>query len=172
MKSTLILIGCIAYSALAVSTSIKDKLSESKKTLAQQTAATCSCTVPPGVGGILPNLGQAVLTGSSQGAQVSQGETLRSNTDSEYAENCEQAACSCHSATHSAQASATRIRTYSVNGTVDALENDIFAESGTAASSANGQRHHVQQTIVNNQGSTSSGAVGSCVSICATNSTA
>jgi hypothetical protein len=103
MKSTLILLGCIAYSALAVSTSIKEKLGQAKRnTLAEQTAATCSCTVPPGVGGIQPNLGQAVLTGSSQGAQVSQGETLSSSPDTEYAENCEQAACSCHSSSHSA----------------------------------------------------------------------
>ena len=103
MKSTLIILGCIAYSTLAVSTSIKGKLSEAKKnTLAEQTAATCSCTVPPGVGGVLPNLSQAVLTGSSQGAQVSQGETLSSSPDTQYSENCEQAACSCHAATHSA----------------------------------------------------------------------
>lgn len=170
MKSTLILLGCVAYSALAVSTSIKEKLGQAKRnTLAEQ--STCSCVVPPGVGGVLPNLGQAVLTGSSQGAQVSQGQTLSSSPDSQYAENCEQAVCACHSASHSGSSSASRIRTYKVNGTVDALEEDIFAESGTASSAANGEKHHTQQSWVNNAGSTSSGAVGSCVSICAVNST-
>ena len=174
MKSTLILLGCVAYSALAVSTSIKEKLGQAKRnTLAEQsaTAQQCSCQVPVGPGGVLPNLGQAVLTGSTQGSQVSQGESLSSAPDSEYSENCEQAACSCHSATHSATASATRIRTYLVNGTVDAEEQDIFAESGTASSSSNGQKHHTQQSWVNNQGSSASGAVASCVAICATNGT-
>ena len=102
---------------------------------------------------------------------MSQGTTLSSNTDSEYVENCEQAACACHTAVHSAAASATRIRTIVVNGTVDAEETDTFSESGTASSAAHGVDHMVQTQIVNNQNSNAQGTVGSCVSICAVNAT-
>jgi hypothetical protein len=138
MKSTLILLGCIAYSAVAVSTSIKEKLGQAKKSnLAEQ---TCSCSLPgiasPGAG--LPALSQAVYAGSSQGAQLSQGETLASSPDTLYSENCEQDVCACHQAVHSSHATATRIRTYAVNGTVNASESDLWAENGNASSSANG----------------------------------
>ena len=71
MKSTLILLGCV-YSALAVSTSIKEKLGQAKKNaLAEQ---ACTCDLGAGANGSgLPALGQAVYAGSSQTAEVSQG---------------------------------------------------------------------------------------------------
>ena len=57
MKSTLILLGCVAYSALAVSTSIKEKLGQAKRnTLAEQSAAVCSCALPGAPGQGLPVL--------------------------------------------------------------------------------------------------------------------
>ena len=60
MKSTLILLGCVAYSALAVSTSIKEKLGQAKRnTLAEQAAAVipCSCSLPVIGSGAVPILG-------------------------------------------------------------------------------------------------------------------
>ena len=72
MKSTLILLGCV-YSALAVSTSIKEKLGSAKKTLAEQAACTCTIGSGASAGNGLPALGQAVYAGSTQTAEVSQG---------------------------------------------------------------------------------------------------
>ena len=124
MKSTLILLGCV-YSALAVSTSIKEKLGQAKKNALAEQACTCDLGAgAPGAG--LPGLGQAVYAGSSQTAEVSQGQSIRNTPDTQYSEVCQQAVCECHSAAHNANLSATRTRVYNVNGTVDAEETDIF----------------------------------------------
>ena len=125
MKSTLILLGCV-YSAVAVSTSIKDKLGAAKKnTLAEQ---ACDCSLGgAGAGAGLPALGQAVYAGSSQSAEVSQGQSIRNAPDTQYSEVCQQAVCECNNQAHSATLSASRTRVYNVNGTVDALETNIFS---------------------------------------------
>lgn len=71
MKSTLILLGCV-YSAVAVSTSIKEKLGQAKKNALAEQACVCDLGAAPG-GVELPGLGQAVYAGSSQTAEVTQG---------------------------------------------------------------------------------------------------
>ena len=98
MKSTLILLGCV-YSALAVSTSIKEKLGQAKKNaLAEQ---ACECSLGAGeLGAGLPALGQAVYAGSSQTAEVTQGESVRNVPDTQYSEVCQQAVCECNSGVH------------------------------------------------------------------------
>jgi hypothetical protein len=100
MKSTLILLGCVAYSALAVSTSIKEKLGQAKRNTLAEQACSCSLPILPGAGAGLPNLGQAVYVGSSQGSSVSQGATVHSTPDTQYSENCAQAVCECRSSAH------------------------------------------------------------------------
>lgn len=167
MKSTLILLGCVAYSALAVSTSIKEKLGAAKKNaLAEQ---TCSCSLgangAPGAG--LPSLGQGVYAGSSQSAEVSQGENLYSVPDTQYNEVCQQAVCECQNQAQQAAFTATRTRVYSVNGTVDASETDLFSAQGTAQAAASGSKRYQQASVLNNVGSTAPGASAACVQLCA-----
>lgn len=163
MKSTLILLGCV-YSALAVSTSIKEKLGQAKKSaLAEQ----CSCDLGAGAPGAgLPGLGQAVYAGSSQTAEVSQGQSVRNTPDTQYSEVCQQAVCECNQGAHQASLTATRTRVYSVNGTVDAEETDIFAAQGSAQHSASGTRRHQSASVLNNVGATAPGAGQACVQLC------
>ena len=97
MKSTLIILGCVAYSALAVSTSIKEKLGQAKKNALAEQACTCSLSGLPGAGHGLPNLSQGVYAGSSESSEVAQGQAIMSVRDTQYSEVCQQAVCECNS---------------------------------------------------------------------------
>lgn len=167
MKSTLILLGCVAYSALAVSTSIKTKLGQVKQNaLAEQASCSCDLNGLPGAGAGLPSLGQGVYAGSSQTAEVSQGESVRNTPDTQYSEVCQQAVCECNNAVHSANLSATRTRVYSVNGTVDAEETNIYAAQGTAQHASSGSRKHQSASVLNNVGASAPGGAAACVQLC------
>jgi hypothetical protein len=166
MKSTLIILGCVAYSALAVSTSIKEKLGQAKKNALAEQACTCTLSGAVGAGNGLPSLGQGVYAGSSQSAEVSEGQAVMSVPDTQYSEVCQQAVCECNSQTQAAVLSATRTRVYTVNGTVDAAESDIFAAQGTAQQASSGSKRHQAASVLNNVGSTASGASQACVQLC------
>lgn len=73
-----------------------------------------------------------------------------------------QALCnSCNAAAHEESASANRIRTFDIHGQICVEENIKFCELGEARERAQGASEKLGVCVVSNEGSDSTGALGS-----------
>jgi hypothetical protein len=158
MKQTLILLGLSAVAF--ASTGIKNRL-------AQQAAASCSCSLPGTTGSGLPPLGEGSFNGWSQGTNVNQGSTLTTVPDTEVTEQSASECCSCNTGSHASASAAQRTRHYDITGSISIAESVEWSESGnsTAQSAGEAQRQSTEE-ISNLSNNNTIQPGGRCVTVC------
>jgi hypothetical protein len=165
MYKTLILLG---LSACTLAAPIKSRLAQAKSSDggAGSGALDCSCDLPGAPGAGFPSQGQGQYNSYGNAATVVSSSGSLSRPDTAYGQQCETASCACAASTHSEESAATRVRTYTFNGAIDAVESVNYAEAGSANEEMVGHQLEATACLIShasNEGS--SGVAAPCVCV-------
>ena len=113
----------------------------------------CSCDLPgEPVGTIIPDtLGAGLLASWTGSAVQSTAESVVSVPDTEFTSECESACCACNAADHASESSATRKRTYVIDGSICVTETIEMTESGNGSEQSVGHSHKATACLTQNE---------------------
>jgi len=113
----------------------------------------CSCDLPgEEVGSHFPEtLGSGLLASWTGSAVQSTAESVVSVPDTEFTSECESACCACNAADHASESSATRKRTYVIDGSICVTETIEMTESGNGSEQSVGHSHKATACLTQNE---------------------
>ena len=127
MKQALILLGLTAYT---MAVPLKQRLAQTSESEGGAATLDCSCTLPGAPGGGFPGLGSAQFNNFGNAASISQSSAVSTTPDVEWSSECESDCCACNVGIHSSAAAATKLRTFTLGGSITVAETVEYAESG------------------------------------------
>jgi len=160
MQKTIALIALFGYTMAA--TGLKQRLAQTTVrdgdlTMTPPPAAAgvpeCSCELPgEEVGSHFPEtLGSGLLASWTGSAVQSTAESVVSVPDTEFTSECESACCACNAADHASESSATRKRTYVIDGSICVTETIEMTESGNGSEQSVGHSHKATACLTQNE---------------------
>lgn len=165
MKQALIILGLTAFTMAAP---LKQRLAQAKSSDdggAGTGVLDCSCELPGAPGAGFPAPGQAQYNNFGNGASVSQSSAVVTTPDTQWASQCESDCCACNVGTHASTAAATKLRTFTLGGSITVAETVEYAEAGNASEESVGHELKATACIVSNANNTA-GAAPPQVCVC------
>jgi hypothetical protein len=170
MQKTIALIALFGYTMAA--TGLKQRLAqttvrgEGEMPPAGSGVPECSCDLPgEPVGHIIPDtLGAGILPSWTGSAVQTTAESIVSIPDTAFESECESACCACNAADHVSESSATRKRTYDINGSICVTETIEMTESGNGSEQSVGHSHKATACVTEN--SSGAGEMPPGVEVC------
>ena len=127
------------------------------------------CPYTFGASNASSTLGSAISQAAAQSLQVQQMQNIASVPDTMQNTTVQALCNACNAAAHEETACANRIRTFDIHGSICVEENIKFQEIGEARERAQGASEKLGVCVVSNEGSDSTGALGS-LAYCANSS--
>jgi len=159
MQKTIALIALFGYTMAA--TGLKQRLAQTTVrgddvTMTPPPAAgipECSCDLDTAaVGSHFPEtLGSGLLASWTGSAVQSTAESVVSVPDTEFTSEGESACCACNAADHASESSATRKRTYVIDGSICVTETIEMTESGNGSEQSVGHSHKATACLTQNE---------------------
>ena len=162
MKQTLILLGLTAYT---MAVPLKQRLAQIKETDGGSggEGLDCSCELPGDIGSGFPDLDQGQFQNFHNSASASQSQSVDTIPDTEWSSQCESACCACNVAQHASEAASTKLRTFTLGGTITVAETVEFTEAGNASEDSVGHSLKATACIVSNQSGSGSAPNQTCL---------
>jgi len=159
MQKTIALIALFGYTMAA--TGLKQRLAqttvrEDEVVMTPPPTAgipECECDLDTAaVGSHFPEtLGSGLLASWTGSAVQSTAESVVSVPDTEFTSECESACCACNAADHASESSATRKRTYVIDGSICVTETIEMTESGNGSEQSVGHSHKATACLTQNE---------------------